>query len=172
MKAFHPKSHKAYYFIEKCLPFGSSISFSNFQRVSDAIEAIYAFKTKGRRSTNYLDNFLFTALKSLICNGLVSDFLQVCSEINIPGALEKTVWATQIIAFLDMLLYTRTQTISVPEDKGQRAIDMLLEILYGEKATILRIQQLTGLISYLCKAIYPGRSYVRHFYAKIANPKL
>ena len=89
-----------------------------------------------------------------------------------PVALEKTVWTSQIIAFLGMLLNMKAQTISVPEDKHQRAIDMLLEILYGKKATVLRIQQLTGLISYLSKAIYLGRSYVRCFCAKISNPKL
>ena len=40
MKAEHPKTHKVYYFVDKCLPFGSSISCSHFQAVSDAIAHI------------------------------------------------------------------------------------------------------------------------------------
>ena len=37
IKATHPVSKKTYFFVDKCLPFGSSISSAIFQDVSDAI---------------------------------------------------------------------------------------------------------------------------------------
>ena len=40
MKAIHLVSKKTYYFVDKCLPFGSSISCAIFQVVSDAIAFI------------------------------------------------------------------------------------------------------------------------------------
>ena len=46
MKATNPKDGIEYYFIDKCLPFGASISCSHFQRVSNAIQHILKFRTK------------------------------------------------------------------------------------------------------------------------------
>ena len=40
MKAKHPWTQELFYFIDKCLPFGSSISCAHFQRFSDALYAI------------------------------------------------------------------------------------------------------------------------------------
>ena len=40
LKAISPWDGKTYFFVDKCLPFGASISCSHFQRVSDAIAHI------------------------------------------------------------------------------------------------------------------------------------
>ena len=60
MKVRSPIDGKWYYFVDKCLPFGSSISCAHFQAVSNAIAHIVEFYTK-RKITNYLDDFLFAA---------------------------------------------------------------------------------------------------------------
>ena len=68
LMAKHPRSGKRYYFIDKILPFGLSISCSHFQRVSNGLEAIF-FQQTGHRSNNYLDDFLFIAyLKNCATN--------------------------------------------------------------------------------------------------------
>ena len=46
MKAEHPLTSKTYFFVDKCLPFGSSVSCSQFQTVSNAIAHIVAFRNK------------------------------------------------------------------------------------------------------------------------------
>ena len=61
IKAQHPLTGKIKYFIDKCLPFGSSISCAHFQRVSNAIQRIYQHKS-GSEANNYLDDFLILAL--------------------------------------------------------------------------------------------------------------
>ena len=74
MKAQSPIDGQWYYFIDKCLPSGSSISCSHFQAVSDAVAYIVRyFSTK--KVTNYLDDFLFVALLKLICDQQVEIFL-------------------------------------------------------------------------------------------------
>ena len=103
MMARHPISGNKYYFYDKALPFGHSISYSNFQRVSNAIQWIFKHKT-GKKANNYLDDFLFATLLQTYCNQLVEKFLEICSMIKFPVAMEKTVWATQDIIFLGMLL--------------------------------------------------------------------
>ena len=40
MKARHPKTKKWWYFVDKCLPFGSSISCAQFQAFSDALKHV------------------------------------------------------------------------------------------------------------------------------------
>ena len=81
MKAQHPSTGIWYYFVDKCMPFGASISCSHFQRFSDAIAHIVRVITK-YDNVNYLDDFLFAALKKLMCNDQLDTFLRVCQRIQ------------------------------------------------------------------------------------------
>ena len=46
MKAESPFDGNIYYFVDKCLPFGASISCSHFQRVPNAAAHLVRFRTK------------------------------------------------------------------------------------------------------------------------------
>ena len=154
--------------MNKCTPFGSSISCCNLQKVSDATEGICQYKS-GKKATNYLDDFLFGALKQLLCNALVDNFLNVCREVKFPIAMEKTEWASQIIIFLGMFLNTVTQTISIPVEKINKAINLLQQLEGSRTDTVLKLQQITGLLNYLCHGIISGRPFMRYFYHKIKS---
>ena len=94
MKAQDPQTGQWYYFVDKCLPFGASISCALFQEVSDALNHIFEYLAKvRRRSTNYLDDFLFIAATRVLCNALVGIFLDLCKRLNIQMVRDKTVWA-------------------------------------------------------------------------------
>ena len=58
MKATHPICKKVYYFVDKCLPFGSSISCAIFQAVSDAIAFIVQVKTRIQMLTTWMITYL------------------------------------------------------------------------------------------------------------------
>ena len=73
MKAYHPVTSKIQYFVDKCLPFGSSISCAIFQRISDAIAWIVAYKTK-KLNVNYLDDYLFAAALKRLCDAQIQVF--------------------------------------------------------------------------------------------------
>ena len=77
-----------YYFVDKCLAFGASISCSHFQKFSDAIAHVIRHKT-GKDLVNYLDDYLFVALLALICNNQMRTFLQVCDFNNFPVSLKR-----------------------------------------------------------------------------------
>ena len=105
MKMRHPLTKVLYYFIDKCLPFGSSISCAQFQKFSDAMKHIACWKIRVTmviepNITNYLDDFLFIALTLLMCNQMMKIFLQICQEVGCPISEDKTEWATQLIIFL------------------------------------------------------------------------
>ena len=95
MKAEDPRDGRIKYFVEKCLPFGASISCSHYQRFSNALKHIMEFRTGERKAlTNYLDDFLFIAVFKYMCNNLIREFMKLCQELNVPIAKEKTEWAT------------------------------------------------------------------------------
>ena len=72
MKAINPETNKTCYFIDKCLPFGSSISCSHYQHFSNALAHILQYLTNKMLAfftvTNYLDDFLFIEVSKMKCN--------------------------------------------------------------------------------------------------------
>ena len=106
----HPVTNKNFYFANKSTPFGSSISCSHFQCVSDGLEAIFRHRTS-HKANNYLDDFLFATYLLNLCNDLVNQFIAICDEIRLLIAIDKTEWATELITFLGVMLDTRRQLI-------------------------------------------------------------
>ena len=168
MKAQDPKdsTKRWYFFVDKCMPFGASISCSHFQRFSDAVAYLVKFFT-GKDNVNYLDDFFFVALLKAICNGQVETFLRICKLINFPVSMEKTFWASTRIIFLGLMIDTVNQIICIPQEKIQKAKDLLHHILNNKskKTTVAEMQQLTGFLNFLCKAVLPGRPFTRRLYA-------
>ena len=163
MKARHPISHKLFYFVDKCLPFGSSISCAIFQAISDAIAFIVQKRT-GKENVNYLDDYLFAAALKAFCDAQVEVFLQICKQINFPVALEKTYWGSTVLIFLGLLLDTERQIVCIPLDKVQKALREIEHFLSKRKATVLQFQKLCGSLNFLCRCLLPGKAFLRRLY--------
>ena len=164
MKAQSPFDQKIYYFVDKAVPFGASISCAHFQAVSDAIAHLVEHRT-GSRPVNYLDDYFFAKLLKLLCDNQVRSFLQICAEINFPVSMEKTQWGTHVIVFLGLLIDTINQRVRIPADKIQNTISMIDYVKNRKKITLLNLQQLCGTLNFLCKCIVPGRAFTRRIYA-------
>lgn len=187
MRCLNPMTNKYQYFIDKCLPFGASISCSHFQRVSNAISHIVQFKAEANLveksslgelgsprvnsplglNINYLDDFLFPAVKESLCNQFIQVFIQVCDIIQFPLSMEKTEWAAQLIIFLGMLIDLVNRQVSIPLEKIEKALDQLRQITLAKKVTARQIQSLAGLLNFLCRAVVPGRAFTRRLYNSI-----
>ena len=141
MKAEHPVTKVVKYFVDKCLPFGSSISCAIFQAFSDAVAWIVEYKTK-KFNVNYLDDYLFAAALKRFCDKQLRIFLEVCKEINFPVALEKTFWGTTMLTFLGMLLDTERQLVCIPMDKLVKALNWVDYFLNkkNKKAMVLEFK--------------------------------
>ena len=152
MKAEHPKTVKTWFFVDKCLPFGSSISCAIFQAVSDAIAWIVKHRSR-KPNVNYLDDYLFAAALNALCDRQIEVFLTVCNEICFPVAIEKTYWGRTILTFLGMLLDTERQLICIPMDKLVKAANWVNYFLNkkNKKATLLEFQKLCGILNFLCR---------------------
>ena len=167
-KAINPLTGDYVYFVEKTLPFGASVSCKKFQDFSDSLRHIME-RTTGRQFmvTNYLDDFLFVGETELICNRMVRQFIALCEYINCPIAHEKTEWACSTSLFLGILMDGVNFRLALPIDKIRKAVDLLNWVISKKKVTIKFVQQLTGTLNFLNKAIVPGRAFTRGMYSKL-----
>ena len=171
MKAEHPLTRKIYFLVDKCLPFGSSISCAIFQEVSNGIAFLVQVRI-GKRLVNYLDDYLFAAYLRSECNEQIKIFLVVCRQINFPVSMEKTFWATQYLTFLGLLLDTVNQVVCITLEKVNKALELIEGFLCKKKATILMFQKLCGTLNFLCKCVISGKVFVRRLYAATENNNL
>ena len=173
MKAISPLDGKTYYFVDKCMPFGASISCSHFQRFSNAIKHIVQYRTK-KNLVNYLDDFLFAALLKMLCNNQVKQFLTVCNLIRFPVSMEKTFWASTSMTFLGLLIDTINQCVAIPIEKIEKAKQLIDEVLgkKSKKLTLNQLQKICGFLNFLGKCVIPGRAFTRRLYTYTANDKL
>ena len=141
MKARSPLTARFQYFVDRALPFGASISCSHFQRFSNCVAYIIAVKTR-KSPVKYLDNYLFISYLRSHCQQQVRIFLSVCEQIQFPVSMEKTYWSTTLLTFLGLIQ----------------------EILTRCKVTVKQLQRLSGFLNFLCRAIVPGRTFMRRLY--------
>ena len=170
MRADHPITSKTYFFIDKCLPFGVSRSCAIFQDFSDALAHILKSWVKQNNClSNYLDDFLFLALTQLWCDHLVESFLKLCAMVGCPVAEEKTEWGMTLIVFLGILFDGKRWVLAVPLDKRRKAIQLIQNTLSKKTITIKDLQKLAGSLNFLCKAIVPGRTFLRCLYDRMKS---
>ena len=74
---------------------------------------------------------------------------------------EKTVGPAQHLSFLGLEIDTLTQTVCVPHDKVLATSALIGQALSKKKISLQSIQSLVGLLNFLCKAIPPGRTFLR-----------
>ena len=170
LKALSPIDNCIYYFVDKCLPFGSSISCALFQKVSDALAFLVKHRTK-KPLINYLDDYLFAALLKAMCDSQVHIFMQTCNQINLPVSLKKTRWSSTRIIFLGFLIDGVNRLVLIPIDKIHKANELINEFLTPgkRKTTVHRLQQLCGFFNFLSRCVVPGRAFTRRMYAPIKS---
>ena len=170
MKAKCPLDCLWYYFVDKCMPFGSSISCAHFQAFSDAIAFVQTKRT-GKKPVNYLDNFWFLHLLKTLCDHQVRVFLQICESIKFPVALEKTFWSSTTITFLGFLIDTVRQIVSIPQEKISTVIELIQKFEQNKKhkATVLQVQKLCGLLNFFCRCIVPGHPFTMRLYSMLSG---
>ena len=170
MKAKNPSDGKWYYFVDKCMPFGASISCSHFQRFSNAVAHIVKYFT-GKENINYLDDYFFAQLLKVKCNEQIETFIQICEKIRFPVSMEKTFWATTRLSFLGLLIDTISQLICIPTEKITKAMELITQLLnkQNKKIKLHQLQKVTGFLNFLGKAVVPGRAFTRRLYCVEEN---
>ena len=153
------------YYVDKALPMGASCSPALFEKFSTFIEWVTKNEANPNNCVHYMDDFLFVGLANdldhLSCSRLVRIFENVCKRIGVPLAADKSVGPTSKIIFLGLEIDSVGQTVSIPTTKIQTVIGKVEEALKSSRLTLKELQSLIGSLSFVCKAIFPGRAFLR-----------
>ena len=182
-KAENPDTSETLYFVDKCLPFGASISCSHCQHFCNVLKHILEYRINKNSAkffnahlkeliefiTNYLDDFLFIAFSVNKCNKMVAEFTKLCNELGVPIAHDKMELGAIQTTFLGMLLDGDRFLIMIPVEKQMHALDMLNKILDSKKATLKEVEKLAGYLNFLNCAIVSGRVFTCRMYAKFTT---
>ena len=166
MQVESPFDKKIFFFVDKCLPFGASISCSHFQTFSNAISHIVQ-TWSNIYNFNIQYNLLFIALLTAMCNGQMEVFLDICQQIRFPISEEKTFWSSTQMTFLGFLIDTVRQLVIIPTEKLNKGQVMLERILNqkSKKITMKELQRICGFLNFLGRCIVPGRAFTRRLYS-------
>ena len=148
IKAESPFHGKFYFFINKCLPFGASISCAHFQEFSNAVAHIVRWKTQ-KDLINYFDDFLFIALLRTLCERQLQTFLEICEMIKFPVSIDKTFWGSTQMVFLGLLIDMVRQSVLIPVDKVQKVRELLKTVTNKGKIMVKQLQKVAGFLNFL-----------------------
>ena len=95
--------------------------------------------------------------------------LMICVYLGVPVSEEKMVWGSLQLVFLGILLDGEHKILAVPQEKRDRAVNLLLKFLQSKKATVKDLQSLVGFLIFLCKAIHPGCAFAWRMYSKFSG---
>lgn len=156
------------YFVDKCLPMGCAISCSLFEKFSSIIEWLVRDRTQGVHEAgldHYLDDFFFAGRENTsVCANLMYNFEQLCKELGVPIAEDKTVLPTPVLVFLGLEIDSILMQIRIPQEKLSSLRELLLEVYSKSKVTLRKLQSLTGVLNFCVRAIPSARAFIRRFY--------
>lgn len=150
------------YYFDKCLPMGCAISCALFEKFSSFLQWIVAKRARNNNILHYLDDFLFMGKSDTNqCSYNLNVFLQTCFELGVPIANEKTEGPKTKISFLGLEIDTVSMLVRIPQSKVLEIVDKIKSLLSKKKATLKEIQSLNGSLNFACRAIRPGRPFLR-----------
>ena len=158
------------YYYDKCLPFGCSISPATFELFSSFLEYAVRNRSKQGEVLHYLDDFLFGGRSgSNECSEIMAHFKQCMFDLGVPIALEKTEGPKTIIIFLGLEIDTELLQIKMPQTKIQELVNKITLLLAKEKTTLTIMQSVIGSLQFACRAIIPGRPFIRRLINSICG---
>ena len=149
------------YYFDKRLPMGASSSCAIFETISTSIQWILQ-QFGVLRVTHILDDFMFIGPpEAPDCASSLQLFLSLLQSLNIPVNPTKTVYPHTMITVHGIQVDSVTHLASLPPDK-LNSIRTELQILLKKRSVRLRkLQSVIGLLNFACRAIRPGRAFLR-----------
>ena len=149
------------YYFDRCVAMGCASSCALFEIFATALHWIAQVKLGIPDIVHVLDDFLFLGPSLASTNCYLQRFIAFCDEVGIPLADNKTQAASSDITFLGLLLDAPCSMIRLPSEKLAKAKHSLSVTHAKTKVTLKELQQLLGFLQFCCRAISPGRAFLR-----------
>ncbi|XP_030834399.1 uncharacterized protein LOC115921248 [Strongylocentrotus purpuratus] len=149
------------FYFDRCMPMGCSVSCAVFERFSSFLQACCRRIASSQGILHYLDDFFFVGRAADECAHLMRCSRAMCDRFGIPIADEKTEGPVQVITYLGLEIDSTELQVRVPKEKLRVLLSMLDDFASKSKLTLRQLQSLTGSLNFVCKAIGPGRAFLR-----------
>jgi len=153
---------KGLYYHDCCMPKGCSSSCRTFATLSSAVEWIAHKKLKIDHIIHLLDDFLIIAPSETLCQGQLHLFPDLCIYLGIPITPEKTCGPATTLSFAGIELDSVSFEAHLPQDKLEKCVASISDLLPRKKVTLKEVQSLTSLLNFACSVVVPGRAFLRH----------
>ena len=148
-------------FVDKVLPFGLRSAPLIFTALADCLQWI--MQRRGASPLfHYLDDFLTVGRpQSDQCASNMQIMKQACSDTGTPIEPDKCEGPATVMGFLGLELDTEKLEMRLPQDKLHNLLEAMSS-WRGRKACRKReLLSLIGSLSHACKAVRPGRAFLR-----------
>lgn len=103
-----------------------------------------------------MNDFLFIENTKQSALNKFKTFLDVCADLGIPLAADKTVLPTQVMEFVGITIDVRQKETQLPRDKVGKCQNLLYQYQNKKACTLKEIQSLVGVLNVACSVILPG----------------
>ena len=153
------------FWVDKCLPMGSSVSCSEFEELTTAIQWILQNKFGVKNMSHILDDFMFLGSPGTReCHYALQSFLAIAPSLGIPVKHSKTVQPTTLVELHGIQVCTRTMMLSLPPDKLRKALDLVKGLYQLRSVTVAKLQSILGYLNFCTKIVPAGRPFLRRLY--------
>ena len=140
---------------------GASVSCSIFDQFSTALQWILITKCSVPTVSHILDDFIFIAPSHTLCQSYLDTFLCLSNNLGIPINDNKTVLPGQVVQLHGLQVNTSDFSLTLPPDKLSDAMARIQQVVRRKSISLRDLQSIIGLLAFACKAIYPGRTFLR-----------
>lgn len=160
------------FYFDKCLTLGCGSSCRIFEEFSTAIKFILLRFIKNAHIVKVLDDFLIITSATHPCPSLAyRQMFAVFQLLGVPLALDKCVAPCSVLTFLGLEINVIEQSVKLPKDKLDKCLGAVGRLLQQSKAKVQQVQSVCGLLQWACKAIVPGRAFLRRLYDALKHRK-
>ena len=152
------------YYVDKSMPMSCSVSCSTWVQFSTFLEWFVKLEGGTGATMHYLDDFLFVGhWGSNECDDLLKEFHKMCDFIGVPIAHEKTEGPVTKLIFLGLEIDSIAETLKIPQAKLEELREKIFKALSRKKLSLKEMQSIIGSLNFACRAIAPGRAFIRRF---------
>ena len=152
------------YYVDKCLPMGAASAPALFETFSSFIEWSARENAHCDRILHYCDDFFIfggCGEGKQSCAHALHSFIATCKQLGVPLASDKTEGPVSKITYLGLEIDARNQLVRIPPTKLSAIQSKLDWACTVKKVTLQQLQSIIGLLAFVCKAVPPGRAFLR-----------
>lgn len=152
------------FFFDKCLPMGYTLSCFYFESFTTFLNWVVDREIVNVGSLHYLDDFFVGSTGTEDCLNALNNYIKTADYLGIPLAADKTVYPTDCLEFLGIVINSKTMEFYLPMQKIDKIKSIIKNFLHVNKITLRELQSLLGLLVFASKVIPMGRVFCKRLY--------